>query len=192
MRYKKDHKQQTHQKIIEVAAGNFRTQGFEGVSIGRLMSNLDLTHGGFYRHFSNKEELYTEALAYSVEEVQARLLERVTNPESPSLKEVIVTYLSEEHCDAIGQGCPVAALSTDVSRQSAEIRSSFDGCLQKYMQRFLLLMPGETQENKTKRFLVLFSGMAGALSVARAVSDPAMRQAILESAREFYINTFCE
>lgn len=192
MRYSKDHKRETREKMVRVASREFRSKGFDGLSINDLMAELKLTHGGFYRHFPNKEHLYVEALTFSVEDVQARIADRMEEAGAITLRHVITAYLSDEHCAGIADGCPVASLSADIARQTSNVQSSFDKALAAYMNRFLPLMPGTNTTERKEQFLVLFSGMAGALSVARAVSNPEMRQSILESARDFYIKTFCE
>src|SRR5712692_9536781 len=69
MRYAAEHKQQTRQRIVRAAAPRFRSRGAEGASIGTLMRDLRLTHGGFYRHFGNKEQLFLEAFEQGLKEV---------------------------------------------------------------------------------------------------------------------------
>src|SRR5258708_13548855 len=61
MRYPAQHKQQTRQRIVRAALRRFRSRGTEGASIGTLMRDLRLTHGGVYRHFRSKEELFVPA-----------------------------------------------------------------------------------------------------------------------------------
>jgi len=39
---------------------------------------------------------------------------------------------------------------------------------------------------------VLFSGMAGALSLARAAVDVKLQEDMLKASREFYIKAFCD
>src|SRR5262245_27093174 len=56
------HKHDTHQKILESARRLFNQKGFSDVSIDEIMENAGFTHGGFYRHFSNKDELYAAAV----------------------------------------------------------------------------------------------------------------------------------
>src|SRR5260221_253272 len=51
------------QEIISAAARLFRERGIEGVSVPELMEAVGLTHGGFYRHFTSKDELVSLALA---------------------------------------------------------------------------------------------------------------------------------
>ncbi len=72
MRYAAEHKQQTRQRIVRAAARRFRSRGAEGATIGTLMRDLRLTHGGFYRHFGNKEQLFLEAFEQALKEVTSR------------------------------------------------------------------------------------------------------------------------
>src|SRR5436189_5905431 len=49
------------ERIVETAAQRFRERGFEGIGVADLMKEAGLTHGGFYGHFSSKEDLIAEA-----------------------------------------------------------------------------------------------------------------------------------
>ena len=62
MRYPVEQKAETHERIIEAAARSFREHGSEGQGVARLMKDAGLTHGGFYRHFESKEDLYVDAI----------------------------------------------------------------------------------------------------------------------------------
>ena len=64
MPYSAEHKLQTRQRILESARRLFNSKGFAQVSIGEIMENAGLTHGGFYRHFKDKDELYAEAVRW--------------------------------------------------------------------------------------------------------------------------------
>ena len=64
MPYTTRHKQDTRQRILESARRLFNSKGFAEVSIGEIMANAGLTHGGFYRHFNDKSELYAEAVQW--------------------------------------------------------------------------------------------------------------------------------
>ena len=56
MPYAPEHKPQTRKRIVEAAARLFNRRGFADVTIGEVMKTAGLTHGGFYRHFSGKED----------------------------------------------------------------------------------------------------------------------------------------
>src|SRR4030095_2784119 len=77
MRYSAQHKQETRERIVRAASRHFRGQGGEGVAIADLMRKLNLTHGGFYRHFDSKEQLFAEAVAKGFEDVRAKFKEAV-------------------------------------------------------------------------------------------------------------------
>src|SRR5437773_7060112 len=55
-------KRDTREKILESARRLFNRKGYSGVTIEEIMSDAGLTHGGFYRHFHGKDELYATAV----------------------------------------------------------------------------------------------------------------------------------
>ena len=192
MRYPAKQKQETRDRIVRAASRRFRGRGEKRVAIADLMRELNLTHGGFYRHFASKEDLFAEGLAKGFEEVVEKLA-RIAEQGHPGseLRTIIETYLSVEHCANPAEGCPVAALASEIARQPRAVRLRFDKAIHDYMKLLGRLLPGTTEGERQRNFLVLFSGMAGALSVARAVVDEGTRQSILQGAREFYIKSFC-
>src|SRR5882762_9546141 len=111
MRYDRNHKEQTHARLVRTAASRFRGNGTEGLSIGDLMAELGLTHGGFYRHFESKEQLFAEAFAFGFAE-RGELIAQVVADAKPGseLRAIIEKYLSLEHCAHPAEGCPAAAL----------------------------------------------------------------------------------
>lgn len=191
MRYTKEHKQAIHARLVEIASQQFRAHG-GSISIATLMDALDLTHGGFYRHFASKDELYTEALAFSFEQMAARLLQRAQREGGPpTLQALIERYLSLDHCANRAEGCPVAALSAEIGHQPEAVRKAFDAALLAYIAKLSPLLPGATDAERTRNGLTLFSGMAGVLSVARTIDDEALQAAMLASARELYSKAYC-
>ena len=192
MRYSQNHKEQTHARLVRTAASRFRGNGTEGLSIGDLMAELGLTHGGFYRHFDSKEQLFAEAFAFAFEERGELIVHAVSNAKAGfELRTMIEKYLSLEHCAHSAEGCPAAALAAEVARHPLPVRFRYETAMVAYGSRFVKFLPGPTKEQRRKNVLVLFSGMAGALTMARAVADPELRRTILASAREFYIAAFC-
>src|SRR5712692_4234286 len=115
MRYPVEHKERTHRRIVRAASRQLRGRGGEGVPIANLMRELHLTHGGFYRHFSSKEQLYTEAIADGFEDVGAMLVRAAEQaPRGYEMQAIIDTYLSEQHCEKAADGCPFAALVSEI------------------------------------------------------------------------------
>jgi TetR/AcrR family transcriptional repressor of nem operon len=192
MRYPADHKDRVRQRIIGAAARRFRGRGSEGVPITELMRDLELTHGGFYRHFGGKEELFNEALLESLAQAKAMMTAAAEGaPAGKELEAIINTYLSAEHCANPGAGCPIAALATEISRHPRSTRERFTRGVQGHAAALARFMPGGTPAERRRNVMVLFAGMAGVLNLARATPDETFRRTILEGARAFYVQTFC-
>ena len=63
MRYGKDQKQATRQRIVEAAGRRFKQDGIDGAGVAAVMSDAGLTNGAFYAHFTSKEDLVANVLA---------------------------------------------------------------------------------------------------------------------------------
>jgi TetR/AcrR family transcriptional repressor of nem operon len=189
MRYPSEHKQQTHERIVRAASRRFRSRGSEGAGIGDLMRDLRLTHGGFYRHFGSKEELFAEAFQQALRDATARsnaAIQRAAPGEE--IKAIIDTYLDVDHCNDIAGGCPVAALAAEVARRPRASREPLIRALRAHVDRLAKYMPGKTDEERRRKTGVPLSGMAGTLTIARAFPTDEERRTILDNAKHFYFD----
>jgi TetR/AcrR family transcriptional regulator, transcriptional repressor for nem operon len=190
MRYPADHKPHVRERIVRAASHRFRDRGGD-VAIAKLMRDLRLTHGGFYRHFDSKEQLFAEAIGDGFDEVATGLSRAAHEaPAGGELKAIIETYLSLEHCENRAEGCPLAALAPEVGRRPRSGRLAFEGALRPYVRRMALFLPGASDAERELNFALLFSGMAGTLNLARAIADTETRRAILDAAKRFYVKAF--
>lgn len=181
MRYKPEHKEQTHRRIVETASKEFRAHGYEGVGIAKLMSALELTHGGFYAHFADKEALIEEA---SVSALDQTLNVMLAGLEAGGFPAVLDYYLSEAHRDNAAVGCLLPALAAEIARRPTSSRDAFTTKLSEAYSAIADYMPGRTRGQQLEKVSVMFASLVGAVSLARAVSDPALSQTILHSTRE--------
>ena len=189
MRYPAEHKQETRERIVQAAARRFRSRGSEGAVIGDLMRDLHLTHGGFYRHFDSKEELFAEAFGHILEELARKVLSTVENrPRGGELKALIDGYLDIEHCGNVAGGCPVAPLAAEMARRPSKARAAFVRVLRNHILRLAKYVPGKTEAARERTARVLFSGMAGTLTLARVIVDDQQRRQLLDEAKQFYFN----
>jgi TetR/AcrR family transcriptional repressor of nem operon len=62
--------------------------------------------------------------------------------------------------------------------------------LVKYKNRMLPFMPGLRTVDKERAFFAIFSTIIGAVEIARMLPDRAMRDKVLESARDFLLHSF--
>ncbi len=181
MRYKPEHKEKTHHRIVETAAKEFRTQGYEGIGIAKLMGTLQLTHGGFYAHFEDKEELISESSVFALDQSLEMMLSAL---KSGGISALLDYYLSQEHRDHPELGCPLPILAAELARHPVSSREDFTEKLSDVFAAIAAQMPGRSEAQKVEKVVVLFSGMVGAMSLARAVSDPVVSKSILRSTQE--------
>src|SRR5947209_2291212 len=84
-----------------------------------------------------------------------------------------------EHCDRPDTGCPVATLAPEIARAKFSVRKRISGLMKERTDRWVEFMPGVTATEREQNFFVIFSAMAGALSVARLLTEPADREKVL-------------
>lgn len=191
MRYSAEHKTESHEKILSVAARSFREHGADSSGIGTVMKKVGLTKGGFYRHFESKDDLFVEAVARAFDEMGDSIEEAASSaPKGQALRAIIERYLSVRHANSPGMGCVVAALGPELARKPVEVRRRIDASREAYRERLLPFVPGKTREEKLAKFQVLFPSMAGVLTAARMTSSTQAREQILAQARDFFIAQF--
>jgi TetR/AcrR family transcriptional regulator, transcriptional repressor for nem operon len=191
MRYRPEHKVEIHQKIVKDASRRVRTEGITGAAVSAVMRDAGLTHGGFYKHFESKDELLMESLSEAFQEIADRLAHagQQSQPET-AWKAIVKAYLSPEFCDHPEYGCPLTALAPELARADTAMKAQIFEELKKYKNRMLPFMPGQRTADKERAFFSIFSTMVGAMEIARMLPEPAMREKVLASAREFLLRSF--
>jgi TetR/AcrR family transcriptional repressor of nem operon len=97
MRYGKDHKRATRQRILEAAGRRFKRDGIDGAGVAAVMSDAGLTNGAYYAHFASKEDLIANVL---VDQLRAqRQSFDAEPPDRAGLEAFIRASLSPEHRD---------------------------------------------------------------------------------------------
>lgn len=189
MRYEPEHKTRTRDRIVRNAARKLRAEGLSGPGVASVMKASGLTVGGFYKHFRSKDELLAEAIAQGFSESSEKIYSSLQNvAREDRWKEIVRLYLSTEHCDHADTGCPVAALAPEIARAKLSVRKRIAGLIKQY--RWVEFMPGATPTERERNFFVIFSAMAGAVSIARILTEPADRQKLLASVRDHLLHSF--
>lgn len=170
---------ENRERVVRTAARLFRERGVEGVSVTDLMSAAGLTHGGFYKRFPSKDALVAEATGQAFGDQRGRLQaleERHPGDHQAARREFVATYLSPEHRDDAGNGCPTTGLGPDMARapQGAAREPYVHG-----VEEFARWMAGGDDED-----LAAVATMVGALLIARATSGTPVSDRVLAAARE--------
>ena len=169
MRYGKDQKPATRQRIVEAAGRRFKHDGIDGAGVAAVMSDAGLTNGAFYAHFTSKEDLVANVLADQLR-AQRQSLDAEA-PDRAGLEAFVRSYLSSEHRDQCADGCPSAALLDEIVRRPAATRQVFTdellGVIDDIASR---LDPTDVEVARTDA-LTVFGLMVGTLQLARALTD---------------------
>ena len=191
MRYDAEHKSTIHRKIVKGAARQLRKKGLNGPAVATLMKASGLTHGGFYKHFSSRDDLVIEAVEESFRELTQMLMDAASQSGSQDAwKKMVTTYLSLERCDRPETGCPIAALAPDIARATPAIKQRGSAAILRFRSHIIPFMPGRTADEKAANFLMIMTSMVGAIAIARTMPDLTVRQRILDTVRDRLLASF--
>ncbi len=121
---KQNRREQSHQRILDAAARAVRRQGYAGVGVAEVMKEAGLTHGGFYAHFKSRDALLAAAIEHAAQDsvrILSRRIKALQDAGASPVRALVEGYLADEHVDACERGCPVAALGSEMARQSDEL-----------------------------------------------------------------------
>lgn len=176
-------KEVTHERIVATAARAIRRGGFHGVGVADIMKQAGLTHGGFYAHFSSRNALLAEALERAGQDSAARVSQATAARQArgaSALRALVEGYLSDRHLADIEAGCPVAALASEMPRQSPEVRESSAQRVRGLLAAVRRALPKDAPADSSP---AIASQLVGALQLARALGDNAEGQALLKASR---------
>ncbi len=181
---KTGHKDKTRARILDEAAKALRAGGTEGISVAALMKRAGLTHGGFYAHFSSRDDLVAHAIDRMFEDSD-RMLRRFLgeSPGAQGLGELIDYYLSEQNMAALDRGCPLPGLSGEVVRMPAAARIRFEQGIATFRGAIQTALAAMGVDDPDILAASVLSEMVGAVMLARALGDKAAARGQLEAAR---------
>jgi TetR/AcrR family transcriptional regulator, transcriptional repressor for nem operon len=187
-------KVQSHERILRIAARMFREKGLEGLSIATLMQKAGLTHGGFYKHFTSRDDLLTQALKIALAEADepgkyVKYLAPI-EPGEMTFDTFVRAYLGKIHRDDPGSACAVGTLVSDVGRAGKDVKDLYTSRVKKNLAGVTASMSGPRGKPDKSAALVVFSAMVGAFALARAISDRTLSDDLLKAVQDFVLIGF--
>ena len=167
----------SHKRIVDAASAWVRRDGVDAISVADLMAEAGLTHGAFYRHFGSRDELIDEAVEAALAHGSSRTTAVARDGGATAMSALIEAYLSALHRDCPETGCAVAALPTDVARNSARARNAYTRQVESYLTLLDELAPSPQPDNAP----MILAALVGAVALARAVDDDTLSDRILDS-----------
>jgi TetR/AcrR family transcriptional regulator, transcriptional repressor for nem operon len=182
MRVSREKAVENRARILSAAARLFRERGIDAAGVDEVTKAAGLTHGGFYGHFDSKEALVAESIEEALT-LSARRWCKLAHsvPAEDALRSLITRYLSVEHRDAPGRGCPLAALGGEIAHQSKRVRHSFTNGLTEMLKVLRELLPPGEPTASERRAIFLLAGMVGGIILARAAGDGELSSQILSA-----------
>jgi TetR/AcrR family transcriptional regulator, transcriptional repressor for nem operon len=185
MRYSREHKLETHARIVKKASVRLREKGAHGIGVADLMKEAGLTHGGFYAHFDSREALVIEAFADAMDRSTERWrkLAAATPPEK-RLAAIVGSYLTTIHRDDPGHGCAVPTLGAEIARESPKTRKAFAAKLAQMIDMLADQIPEIPRKTARKQAMAAVATMMGTLVLSRIAGSGEFSDEILGAGRD--------
>ncbi|MBB3929275.1 TetR/AcrR family transcriptional repressor of nem operon [Kaistia hirudinis] len=174
MKVSREQMAENRRRILDVASRLFREKGFDAVSVAEVMKAAGLTHGGFYGHFSSKDDLVAETISY--------VLSR-DGDGGVDLRAYMDEYLAPRHRDNAAAGCPTAGLAADIRHQTPAARAAMTAGLRSQIERLAKALPNIDAADRRSAAIGTWAAMVGAVILARAVDDTELSDEVLEQTR---------
>jgi TetR/AcrR family transcriptional repressor of nem operon len=184
MRHSKAEKTKTHKRIVALASRRFREQGLAGIGIANLMKEAGLTVGGFYKHFTSRDALVTEAVGSALELWKNQVDAAASGGPSVSYESLVDEYLSDTHRNHPGAGCPVGALAGDLARSDKRTRAVVSRKIRENIELLVTLIRKTKQmdeDSARSQAILTYCALVGAVGIARAVLDEELSREILKT-----------
>lgn len=182
MARRSDRKEASLRRILNAGASRLRAEGLSGAAIAQVMQEAGLTHGAFYAHFNNKEELAAAAFRFSLLDNRPRWMGQARKESWPSrLLRLGKRYLTMAHRDDLADSCALAALASDAARSHPGFRKVYEEELRKSLRAICIpLDDGRPIDPARLDGAIAFMALCvGGISLARAVDDAVFSQQIL-------------
>jgi TetR/AcrR family transcriptional regulator, transcriptional repressor for nem operon len=185
MRYSREHKLETHARIVKKASVRLREKGAHGIGVADLMKDAGLTHGGFYAHFDSRDALVIEAFTYAMDRGTERWRKLAeSTPPDQRLKAIVEAYLTPEHRDDPGHGCAIPTLGAEIARESPRTRKAFAARLEQMIDVLAAQNPDQPRKDARKQAMATIATMMGTLVLARIAGSGEFSDEIMGAGRE--------
>ena len=176
----KSRKEQSHDRIVDAAARAVRARGYAGVGVAEVMKEAGLTHGGFYAHFPSRDALLVAAVEEAGRVSAAGIGRRLDAAESgvSPFRTLVESYLSDRLLDHLEAGCPVAALCSEMPRQSAAVRRAGAERVRALVRTVGKALPESAAPHEAG---VVAATLVGSLQMARALHGAAGKALLAQS-----------
>jgi TetR/AcrR family transcriptional regulator, transcriptional repressor for nem operon len=177
MRYSKDHKDASRQRLIELSGSHAKQHGFNESGMASLAASAGVTTGALYRHFDGKGDLFVAVITAELART-AQMYDGLDPADDASVARSLAGYLSLEHVRHPEQGCPLPSLTPEIARADDAAKAAYQAGLREIHAKLRRLTA--TSEDAW----TLMAQNVGAVMLARAIPDDELQREILAALRQ--------
>jgi AcrR family transcriptional regulator len=125
----------TRSAILERAVDLASVEGLEGVTIGRLAAELEMSKSGLFAHFGSKQELQLAAVETAARRFATAVIEPAlaASEGAPRLRALADAYMAHLDRDAYSGGCFWAATSVEYDDRPGPVRDAVAAALDAWL-----------------------------------------------------------
>lgn len=181
MKVSREQAEKNRDAVLCTAARRFREQGVDATSVAGIFAEVGLTHGALYVQFpGGKEALAAEAVRRAFAD-RREIWDQAATNQAPAqaLRAIVESYVSEEHRDGPGAGCPTPSMGAEAARRGGSVRAAYTEGVNGLLEELARVVPGDSESERRRTALQTLSTLAGAMLISRAVDDPALSDEVL-------------
>jgi TetR/AcrR family transcriptional repressor of nem operon len=184
MRRSRSDAAETRERIVSTASKMFLNKGLAAVGMRDIMGAVNLTQGGFYRHFESKEQLIAEASGVAADRILAMVKKEIVG-KSPAkaLERIVSIYLGQSQNRENTYLCPLAMIGAELSHCDQRVRDVAIRSHREFVQLIVDHLPRQAGSDSPTIASGIASMMVGAVMLANVAPDQATARSILANAK---------
>jgi TetR/AcrR family transcriptional regulator, transcriptional repressor for nem operon len=184
MRKSRKEAAETRERIVKMAAREFNESGIQATGLAEIMDAAGLTHGGFYKHFSSKNQLVGEAIEKGMEAIKGSMEGPRANR---SLDDTVGEYLSKRHRDDSEGACPLASLGSELRRAENSTRQVASKAVEQIVSIIEAYLTGLSPKDARSFAHAIVAAMVGGMMLSRIVTERKLSDSFLRDTRDFVV-----
>ena len=147
-----DKGERTRERIVEHAVAVASREGLEGLTIGGLAGDLDLSKSGLYAHFGSKEELQVQVLEAGIARFREQVVEPVrrTAPGQARVRELFHRWLAWDVDSGLPGGCVMTAAAIELDDRPGRPRDVLAAALREWMEFIRSVVAGAVERGELR------------------------------------------
>jgi TetR/AcrR family transcriptional repressor of nem operon len=148
------------------------------------MAGAGLSHGGFYRYFGSKDDLYAEAVRFFLCKETPEPWQCAKDESSAKTRAVRIVdaYFSLDHFTDCERCCPLIGVTSDAARSGDAVKAAYREVVEMLVKIFEAEVPDETAR---ERALAAVALCVGGMVLARGVDNPGLADDLREAAHKY-------